>query len=88
MTAPGSEPNTRPAVVDGQVVWLPTLTGILDGAPSVIPTENKQDLWIALAAAVMSEAAFDALDSEMAEGKQLADVIELDAYRPRPHELD
>lgn len=88
MNARGYESDVRPAVVEGQVVWLPTLSGLLGGVVATEPVANRQELWAALAAAVMSDAAFDALDTQLANGKELATVIELDSYRPRPHELD
>lgn len=87
MEAHDANLDTRPAVVDGQVVHLPTLTGLLRGSEA-IAAPDRRELWNALAAAVMSEAAFETLDEELANGRELAEVIELDAYRPRPHELD
>lgn len=87
MEARDANLDTRPAVVDGQVVQLPTLSGLLRGSEAV-PAPDRRELWNALAAAVMSEAAFETLDEELAGGRQLAEVIELDSYRPRPHELD
>lgn len=51
--------DRRPAVIDGELVWLPTLSGILRGEKAVLPSADRADLWSSLAAAVMAQAAFD-----------------------------
>ncbi len=80
------EPETptdfRPAVVDGQVVLLPTLAGLMKGERGIEGSPNR-DLWSALAAAVMAEEAFDEVDSELAGGRTLADVIDLNSRRKK-----
>ncbi len=48
----------------------------LESAPS-------RDLWTTLAAAVMAEQAFDEIEESMAEGRTLADVIDINARRRR-----
>ncbi len=72
--------NTKPAVVDGQVVWLPTLTGLLKGETSV-EANPQSDLWNALAAAVMAETAIASLETDCADGQPLADVIDIASRR-------
>ncbi|MFT7597809.1 MAG: hypothetical protein ACI8TP_000729 [Acidimicrobiales bacterium] len=74
--------NTRLAVVDGEVVWLPTLAGLLRGDGGIAPAPRR-DLWSALTAASATDAAFDRLEQQLAEGRELADVIEMDAWRHR-----
>ena len=49
----------RPVVVDGDVVWLPTLAGLLKGETASLPSTSRSDLWSTLAAAVMAQATFD-----------------------------
>ncbi|MBT8241832.1 MAG: hypothetical protein KJN63_11455 [Acidimicrobiia bacterium] len=49
----------RPAVVDGQVVWLPTLAGLLRGETAELPSPDRSNLWNTLAAAVVAQATFD-----------------------------
>ncbi|NNE94904.1 MAG: hypothetical protein HKN24_02650 [Acidimicrobiales bacterium] len=51
--------DRRPAVVDGQVVWLPTLAGLLRGEKATMPSLERTDLWSTLAAAVVAQATFD-----------------------------
>lgn len=75
----GSPEDAKPAVVDGQVVMLPTLTGLVSGKPAR-PGKDTRHLWNALAAAVLAEDAFDDLDDEPADGP-LAEVIDIAAYR-------
>lgn len=76
------EDNTdaRPTVVDGEVVWLPTLAGLLRGESGSSPAP-KGDLWSALTAASTSEVAFDRMEKELAEGRDLADVIDMESRR-------
>ena len=78
----GSSPTARPCVVDGSVVWLPTLAGLMRGERSVHPAP-RQELWAALAAAMVSDDAFDQLDRELAEARPLAEVIDIEAWRQR-----
>jgi hypothetical protein len=49
----------RPAVVDGEVVWLPTLAGLLKGETVELPSPDRSHLWTTLAAAVVAQATFD-----------------------------
>ncbi len=49
----------RPAVVDGEVVWLPTLAGLLRGETAELPSPDRSDLWSTLAAAVVAQTTFD-----------------------------
>ncbi len=51
--------DRRPVVVDGDVVWLPTLAGLLKGETATLPSADRSDLWSTLAAAVMAQATFD-----------------------------
>lgn len=51
--------DRRPVVVDGDVVWLPTLAGLLKGEKATLPSADRSDLWSTLAAAVMAQATFD-----------------------------
>ena len=51
--------DRRPVVVDGEVVWLPTLAGLLNGEKAALPSTDRADLWSTLAAAVMAQATFD-----------------------------
>jgi len=74
--------NVRPAVVDGEVVLLPTLAGLLKGETGTEGAPSR-DLWSTLAAAVMAEEAFDEIESDLADGRTLADVIDMEARRPR-----
>ena len=46
----------------------------LESAPS-------RDLWSTLAAAVMAEQAFEDIEADMADGRTLADVIDINARR-------
>ena len=46
-------------VVDGEVVWLPTLAGLLRGETAELPSPERSDLWSTLAAAVIAQATFD-----------------------------
>ena len=70
-------PSGRPAVVDGQLVWLPTLAGLLAGQPGLQPAPQA-DLGIALAAAIVADEAFEDLERELASGRTLAQVIDID----------
>jgi hypothetical protein len=79
-----TQSTARPAVVDGEVVWLPTLAGLLRGDRSVAPAP-RLELWAALAAAMVSDDAFEHLDRELADGRDLADVIDIEAWRQRRH---
>ena len=76
------EDNTdaRPAVVDGEVVWLPTLAGLLRGESGSAPVP-KGDLWGALTAATSSEVAFERLERQLADGHDLAEAIEMEGRR-------
>ncbi len=56
---PQSPSERRPAVIDGELVWLPTLAGLLQGETAVLPSPERSDLWSSLAAAVMAQATFD-----------------------------
>jgi len=80
-----SPEDAKPAVVDGQVVMLPTLAGLVSGRP---PTQGKdtRDLWNALAAAVLAEESFTEFDVDPDADSPLAEVIDMAAYR-RSHEL-
>ena len=71
----GSPEDAKPAVVDGHVVRLPTLTGLVNGQ-SATPGNDTRHLWNALAAAVMAEEAFVDVDAS----SPLAEVIDIDAY--------
>ena len=75
-----SPANTRPAVVDGQVVMLPTLAGLMNG-DCALESAPSRDLWSTLAAAVMAEQAFEDIEADMADGRTLADVIDINARR-------
>lgn len=80
----GSPKDAKPAVVDGQVVMLPTLTGLASGKPA-LPGKDTRHLWNALAAAVLAEDAFVEFDEHDTDGP-LAEVIDISAYR-RSHEV-
>lgn len=76
--------NRRPAVVDGQVVLLPTLAGLMSGETGRESAPSR-DLWSALAAAVMAEQAFDDIEDQLSTGERtLADVIDINARRRSP----
>lgn len=81
----GSPEDAKPAVVDGQVVMLPTLTGLVSGKPA-LPGKDTRHLWNALAAAVLAEDAFANFDDEQTTDGPLAEVIDISAYR-RSHEI-
>lgn len=85
-TSAGSPEDAKPAVVDGQVVMLPTLSGLVSGTP-VRPGKDTRHLWNALAAAVLAEDAFADLDTDLEADGELAEVIDMAAYR-RSHELN
>ena len=80
----GSPEDAKPAVVDGQVVMLPTLSGLVSGK-SASQGKDTRHLWNALAAAVLAEDAFAAFDEDDEDGP-LAEVIDIAAYR-RSHEV-
>ena len=69
--------GSRPAVVDGEFVWLPTLAGLLKGESSSAPVP-KRDLWSTLTASAASDEAFDNLEQELANGADLADLLNVD----------
>lgn len=81
----GSPKDAKPAVVDGHVVMLPTLSGLVSGKPPT-PGKDTRHLWNALAAAVMAEDAFADFDVAPEPEGPLAEVIDMAAYR-RSHEL-
>ncbi len=56
-------PNTdrRPAVVKGELVWLPALPGLLRSGGQDLPPVEREELWDCLAAAVIAQANFDAV---------------------------
>lgn len=76
-----SPQQARPAVVDGQVVRLPTLAGLARGERGSAGT-GPNHLWNALAAAVLAEEAIAELEATNCSfDAAIADVIEMDAYR-------
>jgi hypothetical protein len=79
----GSPQDARPAVVDGRVVMLPTLSGLVSGRPAVPGTDSRH-LWNALAAAVLAEDAFAGADQD--PSSPLAEVIDIADYRSS-HEI-
>ncbi len=81
----GSPEDAKPAVVDGQVVMLPTLSGLMSGKPAM-PGKETRHLWNALAAAVLAEDAFSEFDVDPDGDGPLAEVIDMAAYR-RSHTL-
>lgn len=81
----GSPEDAKPAVVDGQVVMLPTLSGLISGKPAG-PGKDTRHLWNALAAAVLAEDAFADFEPEADVDGPLAEVIDMATYR-RSHEL-
>ncbi len=74
----GSPQDARPAVVDGRVVMLPTLSGLVSGRPAV-PGQDSRHLWNALAAAVLAEDAFS--EADLDPSSPLAEVIDIAEYR-------
>ncbi len=76
--------NMRLAAVDGEVVKLPTLAGLLEGK-NAVEAGRSGELWNTLAAAVLSDRAFDELerelDGELDHNGGLARVIHLDHWR-------
>lgn len=76
----GSPEDAKPAVVDGQVVMLPTLSGLISGSPAS-PGKDSRHLWNALAAAVLAEDAFVGLEVESDADGPLAEVIDIATYR-------
>lgn len=83
----GNPQEAKPAVIDGRVVMLPTLSGLISGKRGAKGNDSRH-LWNALAAAVMAEDGFDDLDGIPFDDEEgpLAEVIDMDAYR-RSHEL-
>lgn len=81
----GSPEDAKPAVVDGQVVMLPTLSGLVSGKPAS-PGKDSRHLWNALAAAVLAEDAFADFEVEHEADGPLAEVIDMATYR-RSHLL-
>lgn len=79
----GSPQDAKPAVVDGRVVMLPTLAGLVTGTPAV-PGKEAGNLWNALAAAVLAEDAF--VEAEGDPTSPLAEVIDIGDYR-NSHEI-
>lgn len=79
----GSPGDAKPAVVDDQVVMLPTLTGLVTGRPAT-PGKDTRHLWNALAAAVLAEDAF--VEAEHDPTSPLAEVIDIVTYRSS-HEI-
>lgn len=61
----------RPALVDGRLVWLPLLPGLLAGARGFEAAGNRP-LWSALAAAAIAGPALERLD----------DVVDVDDVFP------
>ncbi|NNF56015.1 MAG: hypothetical protein HKN03_16435 [Acidimicrobiales bacterium] len=55
------EDDRRPAVVNGDLVWLPTLPGLLRSGGQELPPVERAELWDCLAAAVNAQANFDAV---------------------------
>ncbi len=76
----GSPNDAKPAVVDGQVVMLPTLSGLISGTPAT-PGKDTRHLWNALAAAVLAEDAFAEFEADPGVDSPLAEVIDMSAYR-------
>lgn len=74
----GSPQDARPAVVDGRVVMLPTLSGLVSGRPAD-PGQDSRHLWNALAAAVLAEDAF--AEADLDPSSPLAEVIDIAEYR-------
>lgn len=74
----GSPEDAKPAVVDGQIVMLPTLAGLVTGQPAT-PGKDTRHLWNALAAAVLAEDAF--AEAEHDPSSPLAEVIDIGTYR-------
>ena len=81
----GSPNDAKPAVVDGQVVMLPTLSGLISGKPAT-PGKDTRHLWNALAAAVLAEDAFAEFEVNPDVDGPLAEVIDIATYRSS-HEL-
>ena len=79
----GSPQDAKPAVVDGRVVMLPTLAGLVGGTPAV-PSKDTGNLWNALAAAVLAEDAFVAAEDDPSSPR--AEVIDIGEYRTS-HEI-
>lgn len=74
----GSHEDAKPAVVDGQIVRLPTLSGLVNGTRAAAGNDSRH-LWNALAAAVMAEDAFAEVDDDPTS--PLAEVIDISSYR-------
>ncbi len=79
----GSHEDAKPAVVDGQLVRLPTLAGLVNGTPATVGNDSRH-LWNALAAAVLAEDAFADADNDPTS--PLAEVIDIGRYRTS-HEM-
>ncbi len=65
---------------DGQIIQLPTMSGMLHDTLAAEDAASPE-LWAALAAAVMSERAFDDFEERFEDEQSLAAVIDLDAWR-------
>jgi hypothetical protein len=55
-------PTRRPAVVDGRLVWLPLLPGLLRGERA-FAAPGERSLWNAVLASALAERAFEQLDA-------------------------
>ncbi len=70
--------HQSPAAFDCEIHYLPTVVGL---SQIDEPTTSTADLWTALAEAVMSEQLFDEIEFERNRENQLAEVVDLSAYR-------
>ena len=55
------EDDRRPAIVNGNLVWLPALPGLLRSGGLDLPPVDRSELWDCLAAAIIAQASFDAV---------------------------
>lgn len=80
MDGPETNAAARAAMDEGQILPLFSVPH-LDGTSPNAGGRSNHELWSELAAAVMSQEAFDRLDDELQDGSGLAEVVELDAWR-------
>lgn len=81
MFAGNERPATpSPAELDCDFFLLPTVAGLSQNDAG---REGRQteDLWSALAEAVLSDRSFDEAEFERARDSRLAEVIDLDSFR-------
>lgn len=57
--------DARPVVIEGDVVWLPTLAGLLGGKTPVLPGVGRATLTTSVAAALVADRMIDDLEDSL-----------------------